>query len=252
MSIEDPFFVVRNEVDKSLKNSQHLNQQWHDILEGRSAAKHDDYDRISNELRNSLRSIEWDLEDLDETVNIVEANPNKFKISLDDLKQRKMFIAQTRETIEEMKKELSDPVNKSKADKLLRNSLMSKDLLKSDSFPDYSSTMRTERENSENAYLDEQHQQQQLIIEKQDDQLDLVADSVGILKNMSQSIGNELDTQAIMLDDLDNDIGNTQNKMDSMLRKMAKVTHLSNDKRQWCAIGVLGASIFVIVLLLIV
>ena len=252
MSIEDPFFVVRNEVDKSLKNSQELNRQWHDILEGRTAAKHDDYDRISNELRNSLRSIEWDLEDLDETISIVEANPSKFQISQDDLKNRKMFIIQTRKTIGEMKAELNDPANKSKADKLLRKSLMSKDLLKADSFPNYSSTIRAEHENSNNAYLDEQHQQQQLIIDQQDDQLDLVADSVGILKNMSQSIGNELDTQAVMLDDLDSEIGNTQNKMDTMLRKMAKVTHLSNDKRQWCAIGVLGASIFVIVLFLIV
>ena len=37
----------------------------------------------------------------------------------------------------------------------------------------------------------------QLIMESQDDQIDRVADSVGVLKNMSHSIGNELDEQAV-------------------------------------------------------
>lgn len=34
-------------------------------------------------------------------------------------------------------------------------------------------------------------------MESQDDQIDRVADSVGVLKNMSHSIGNELDEQAV-------------------------------------------------------
>ena len=37
----------------------------------------------------------------------------------------------------------------------------------------------------------------QLILESQDDQIVKVADSVGVLKHMSHSIGNELDEQAV-------------------------------------------------------
>lgn len=42
----------------------------------------DEYNWIINELRNNVRSIEWDLEDLDETVGIVEVNLRKFNIDI--------------------------------------------------------------------------------------------------------------------------------------------------------------------------
>ena len=37
----------------------------------------------------------------------------------------------------------------------------------------------------------------QLMIEGQDDQLELIGNSAGVLKNMSQQVGNELDEQAV-------------------------------------------------------
>ena len=46
----------------------------------------------------------------------------------------------------------------------------------------------------------------------------------------SRAIGNELDEQTVMLEGLGNEMENTQSKMDSVLRKMAKVTHMSNGK----------------------
>ena len=61
----------------------------------------------ATELRNSLRSIEWDLEDLDDTVQIVEKNPAKFRIDANDLAARKHFIAQTKEEVEGMKQRSS-------------------------------------------------------------------------------------------------------------------------------------------------
>jgi len=48
-----------------------MQHQWRNMLNETSLSKRDDYDRVSNELRNSLRSIEWDLEDLDETIDIL-------------------------------------------------------------------------------------------------------------------------------------------------------------------------------------
>ncbi|CAK8673688.1 unnamed protein product [Clavelina lepadiformis] len=150
-----------------------------------------------------------------------------------------------------MKDELNDPQNKAKADQALRKSLLQNGMTNKykNGINQYS---KLEIENENGGFIKDQQQQQRLIIEQQDDQLDLVADSVGILKNMSKSIGNELDEQAVMLDDMDTEMENTHNRMESLLKKMAKVTHLSNDKRQWCAIGILGSSIFVIFLLLVV
>ena len=63
----------------------------------------------ATELRNSLRSIEWDLEDLDDTVQIVEKNPAKFRIDTNDLAARKAFIKQTKDEVEQMKQKSSVP-----------------------------------------------------------------------------------------------------------------------------------------------
>ena len=56
---------------------------------------------------DSLRSIEWDLEDLDDTVQIVEKNPAKFRIDANDLIARKNFIKQTKDEVEIMKQKSS-------------------------------------------------------------------------------------------------------------------------------------------------
>ena len=75
-------------------------------MEMRSA---EEQEWAATELRNSLRSIEWDLEDLDDTVQIVEKNPAKFRIDTNDLAARKAFIKQTKDEVEQMKQKSSVP-----------------------------------------------------------------------------------------------------------------------------------------------
>lgn len=52
--------------------------------------------------------------------HIVEANPKKFQISDDELNNRKTFIFNTRQNVQEMKNQLNNPKNKTKADEILR------------------------------------------------------------------------------------------------------------------------------------
>ena len=82
--------------------------------------------------------------------------------------------------------------------------------------------------------------------------MDNMSSSVGILKNISSSISHELDEQAIMLDDLNADVQHADSKLDSVMKKMAKVLHMTTDKRQWTAIGVLIAVLLLLLLLIFV
>ncbi|TMW54555.1 hypothetical protein DOY81_000349, partial [Sarcophaga bullata] len=81
---------------------------------------------------------------------------------------------------------------------------------------------------------------QQRMIQGQDEQLDMISDSIGTLKTVSRQIGVELDEQAVMLDDFGNEFETTESKLDSTMKKMAKVLHMNNDKRQWAAILILS------------
>ncbi|XP_071510647.1 syntaxin-6-like [Diadema antillarum] len=246
MSLEDPFFVVKEEVEKAVTTSEGLYQRWCKLLEDTSSVSKEEYDWTTNEVRNSLRSIEWDLEDLEETISIVEANPRKFKIEPHELDGRKLFVKRTKDRVQEMKDHMSSPGTRSREDKKTRQSLLSN----GPGRPKHKySRLEQEAEDDNQRFINDNSQQQQIIMEAQDDQIDRVADSVGILKNMSHTIGKELDEQAVMLDDFSTEMENTESRLDSVMKKMAKVTRMSNDKRQWMAIAVLLVVMVIVIIL---
>ena len=57
-----------------MQTARGLYQRWCELLDDPSNCSKEEYDWTTNELRNSLRSIEWDLEDLEETINILLLN----------------------------------------------------------------------------------------------------------------------------------------------------------------------------------
>ncbi|XP_044157937.1 syntaxin-6-like isoform X2 [Bufo gargarizans] len=229
MSMEDPFFVVKGEVQKAVNTAQGLFQRWTDLLQDPSIATREELDWTTNELRNNLRSIEWDLEDLDETISIVEANPRKFSLNPAEMRQRKAFISETRQCVKALLGEGARPGWKSEPDKYNK--------------------LDQEIQSANTRFLDGQVTQQQMIVEQQDEELQLVSGSIGVLKNMSQRIGNELDEQAVMLDDFSHELDTAQSRMDNVLKKLAKVSHMTSDRRQWCAIVVLLALLLVVLIL---
>lgn len=94
---------LSSEVLKALLKTRELYERWRLGDEGLELRSAEEQEWAATELRNSLRSIEWDLEDLDDTVQIVEKNPAKFRIDANDLATRKSFIQQTKDEVEQMK-----------------------------------------------------------------------------------------------------------------------------------------------------
>ncbi|XP_053490184.1 syntaxin-6 isoform X3 [Ictalurus furcatus] len=233
MSMEDPFFVVKGEVQKAVNTAQGLYQRWTELLQDPGSATKEEIDWTTNELRNSLRSIEWDLEDLDETISIVEANPRKFNLDSVELNKRKAFITSTRQTVKEMKDQMASPLAMSQSDKKSRKTLMGDGGSRGPIWqPGGDKYTRLDRElqSANSQLIEEQQTQQQFIAEQQDEQLELVSGTIGVLKNMSERIGQELDEQAVMLDDFGHEIDNTQSRLDNVMKKLAKVSHMTSER----------------------
>uniref|UniRef100_A0A670YRD0 Syntaxin 6/10/61 N-terminal domain-containing protein n=1 Tax=Pseudonaja textilis TaxID=8673 RepID=A0A670YRD0_PSETE len=68
-SVEDEFFA--QEVQKAVNTAQGLYQRWGQLLQETQIVNKEELNWTTNELRNTLRSIEWDLEDLEETIYIL-------------------------------------------------------------------------------------------------------------------------------------------------------------------------------------
>uniref|UniRef100_A0AAA9TBE6 Syntaxin 10 n=1 Tax=Bos taurus TaxID=9913 RepID=A0AAA9TBE6_BOVIN len=224
MSLEDPFFVVRGEVQKAVNTARGLYQRWCELLQESAVVGREELDWTTNELRNGLRSIEWDLEDLEETIGIVEANPGKFKLPAGDLQERKVFVQRMRESVQEMKDHMVSPAAIAFMERNNREMLTGKPaILKSSSdLLDASVVSTTSR------YIEEQQATQQLILDQQDQQLEMVSGSISVLKHMSGRVGEELDEQGIMLDAFAQEMDHTQSRMDGVLRKMAKISHMTS------------------------
>uniref|UniRef100_A0A3B3VVC5 Syntaxin 10 n=1 Tax=Poecilia latipinna TaxID=48699 RepID=A0A3B3VVC5_9TELE len=240
MSIEDPFFepVVSVVIAPEMLHyitlcSRLVGEHW--CLW--SQVSRDELDWSANELRNCLRAIDWDLEDLSETISIVESNPGKFRLGDNELQERRDFVERTRKSVQEMKDELSSPSAVARAEKKNRQ------------VSDRSTGLEAHLVSANSRYIQEQQEQQQLIIQEQDEQLELVSGSIRVLKDMSGRIGDELDEQAVMLGDFGDEMDQTSSRMDSVLKKLEKVSHMTSSRRQWCAIGVLVAIMIVVLIL---
>ncbi|XP_015229547.1 PREDICTED: syntaxin-10 [Cyprinodon variegatus] len=237
MSIEDPFFVVKGEVQKALSRARGLFDRWEELLQEGTQVSRDELDWSANELRNCLRAIDWDLEDLSETISIVESNPGKFKLGDNELQERRNFVERTRKSVQEMKDQLSRPSAVAQTEKKSRQE------------QDRSTGLEAHLVSANSRYIQEQQEQQQLIMHEQDEQLELVSGSIRVLKDMSGRIGDELDEQAVMLGDFGDEMDQTSSRMDSVLKKLEKVSHMTSSRRQWCAIGVLVAILIVVLIL---
>ncbi|XP_072294828.1 syntaxin-6 [Eucyclogobius newberryi] len=251
MSMEDPFFVVKGEVQKAVNAAQSLHQRWSELLQDGGGTSKEEMDWTTNELRNSLRSIEWDLEDLDETISIVESNPKKFNLDAAELLKRKGFITNTKQTVKDMKEQMSSPAAVL-LDKKNKQALLGERGAQGPIWqpgPDKYTRLDRQLQTANSQFIEEQQTQQQLIAGQQDEQLELVSGTIGVLKNMSERIGMELDEQAVMLDDFGHEMDNTQSRLDNVMKKLAKVSHMTSDRRQWCAIGILLGILFVIIIL---
>lgn len=101
-----------SEVFKGLNKTRGLFLRYRE-LQNDAGENPADLDYTTTELRNSLRSIEWDLEDLEDTIAIAEKNP-KHKVDLQELNQRRQFINATKNEIKSMKDKISILKNRDK------------------------------------------------------------------------------------------------------------------------------------------
>jgi len=225
MSIEDPYFVVRDEVARAVEACERRTAEWRKIMDGTSTSVK--ARNITSDLRSAVRSAEWDLEDLEESVKVVENNPSRFGISESELHDRKNFIVRIRNSLADMKSELEAPdVNERllAMDSSPHVTIKYFNFSKQNSSDFYSSVNNSRYGNSNPAFRDSGHSQQAQLLQEQDGQLELVSNNVHVLNQISRAIGDELDDQGQLLDNLGNEIDSAQSRMNAALSKIQRVT----------------------------
>jgi syntaxin 6 len=97
-----------------MNNLSDLHEKWKSLLNNPATVGREEYNLTTSELRNSVRSIEWDLEDLEETIQIVEGNQRKFNLTSEEIENRKTFVKQTKQNLDEIKVSINSPAAQAK------------------------------------------------------------------------------------------------------------------------------------------
>jgi syntaxin 6 len=214
-------------VEVSLSNANRLFTNWKRLTGnpapgGRgvnpTSADAEELRWTTDELAVSIQNIEQDLQDLDETVRIVEANPAKFRLDIREIATRKEFIAKTRRTVADMKTAIARRRAISASPNLISNGPGSsssasasapaptkrghsdRDLLLSSKKGGLSAADRFGRTEddykaSNQKFVEREAQLQEQIMREQDNQLEDVMDTVGNLKEVAVVMGRELEDQ---------------------------------------------------------
>lgn len=231
---------------KALTKTRTLYERWRTGDDGAESRTSEEQEWTATELKNSLRSIEWDLEDLEDTIQIVEKNPTKFRIEASELAVRKGFIESTKEEVRLMKERLTNQ-SRGNLERLAATGGSPSHHVSSGASK-YSRLPST-ADSPHREYIVQLEQQQELL-RQQDETMDLMSESMGNIRNMSEHISNELDEQAVMLDEFGTEIDHADSRVDATMKKMAKVLHLSDDRRQWMAIGALSSAMVLVLFLI--
>lgn len=168
---------------------------------------------------------------MEDTIAIAEKNP-KHKVDLQELNQRRQFINATKNEIKSMKDKISILKNRDKDITAIQplldedpspkitvgngninntsNISIGNNLMSTMAAARHSGTKYSKLENlhdspshhhasfnGDSAFLGETVSIQQRMLQSQDEQLDVLSDSIGTLKTVSRQIGIEVDEQAV-------------------------------------------------------
>lgn len=101
---------------------------------------------------------------------------------------------------------------------------------------------------NDDPYGEFEAQQQQTMMAEQDEQLDGVFQSVGVLRGQAVDMGRELEEQGQMLDDVDTLADRVGGKLNVGVKKVGEVIRRNEDSvSSWC----IGLLIMVLIILLI-
>ncbi|KAJ7266962.1 t-SNARE [Mycena haematopus] len=229
----DPYHAVQREISNSLQAAAQLRASY---LRIRNMVRGDNEELVwaRNELKATLAALEADLEDLDESVKIVESTDARM-FGLDDMEvqERRRYVVYVRKEIDNMRAEVTSSASRAAS-------------------RPHSPLPYQERvppaEDDQSAWALEE---QQLMIQEQDRTMESIAGTLSTLAQQAGLMGQEIVEHNELLDDLEQGVDRTDTKLSDAMQRMRKFLRQSEEKGSgWCIIFLI--IVLTVLLLLII
>ncbi|KAJ7100264.1 t-SNARE [Mycena belliarum] len=222
----DPYHAVQREISGSLQTAAQLRASYVRI---RNMALRDDNEELvwaRNELKATLASLEADLEDLEESVKIVESTDARM-FGLDDTEvhERRRYVVHVRKEIDNMRAEVA-PASSAKHPASPRPH---------SPYPERAPPA----EDHQGAWAREEQQASpaSMMIREQDRTMESIAGTLSTLAQQAGLMGQEIVEHNEMLDDLERGVDQTDSKLSDAMQRMRKFMRQSEEKGSgWCIV----------------
>lgn len=109
----------------------------------------------------------------------------------------------------------------------------------------------SDEDEDEDDFVQSHMRKQQLHLQQQDKGLEMLSQSADRLGTMSLTISSELDQQNRMLDDMEDDLGQTNEDLDLLTRKTRELIQKSGGQKTFCIIVALTLVVIFLIFLIL-
>ncbi|ORX34389.1 syntaxin 6, N-terminal-domain-containing protein [Kockovaella imperatae] len=235
----DPYVDVKKEVEQNLRATHTLLESYDRLSDTSTSST---FAEAQEELRGTLALLEADLEDLEESVRVVEATGDRWGIEESEVKRRRGFVERVKAEVRDLRGKIhgngqGNAHSRSKGKGKERGPYRDlPDDLEAGPEDDAEEARRWEME------------EQQTLIRQQDDTLGFISGTLTTLASQAGLIGQEVGEQTEMLDDLGSRVDTTTSRLKRVQRQMNDFIRRNEEtKSGWC----ICILIFVLIALLI-
>lgn len=231
-SAQDPFYIVKEEIQDSIDTLQATFHQWEHM-----PVASGEYTRLTKELLSNCESIEWQVDELEKAISVAARDPALYGIDQAELERRFKWTRTARTQVGNIKK----PVTGTGSSTL---SGMRQELMR------LPSTHQQDKANhyvakDNDDFISSESDRQMLLIRQQDEELDELSASVERIGSVGLTIHDELNAQEKLIDELGSEMDSTSTRLDFVQRKVAVVMKKASAKGQMMMI------LFLIILFII-
>lgn len=219
----DPFYDV-------YEDAQHQHKNLQEFIDKITQTTDDN----KTDFQNNVQELQETIEDLKESVETVKNDTEFFQVTPQELSKRERIVHELEESYNRLLSHWNDKLGSMESN---------------NPFVRYD-----EPESRANPLEDEAHQnfQQQEILREQDQHLDGVYSSMQTINQQARTMGNELEEQAYILDDLEQDLDRVGSKVTRGLKRVEHVIRTNQEKASDCCIALLIVALVVLLVMVII
>ncbi|KAL5522728.1 hypothetical protein ACEPAG_8746 [Sanghuangporus baumii] len=253
----DPYNEVQREMQSTLATAGTLLSSFRRIQSmAPSMGRGEESEELSyarSELKATLSALEADLEDLEESVRVVETTgASFFGLNETEVQKRRKYVRDVRKELDNMRAEVasSGGFGSSSTSRYAPSSPTSRP---KSTFVDPLQRPSNGKSNDED--VDEQTEwgrmEQQMIMQEQDKTIDSITGTVVTLTEQAGLMGREIGEHIELLEDLEQNVDRTESKLNKSLKRIKRfVRETEETKSGWC-IGILIVILCILLLMVI-